>query len=1278
MMATLSAMKRSPFCLLFLTFVLLLGVRAAAGAAAERPNLLFLFTDDQRWDAMGCAGNERIHTPNLDSLAASGTRFRNAFVTLSICSPSRAAALTGRYNSANGVTVVGKGTLDSDEITFAQILKQAGYRTGVTGKWHLGNSPKDCGFDFSNVCQGNGTWYGRAFVRGNSEKMTAPGFVDDFIADESIRFLREHAAVGDGAPFVLWHCTQVPHMDPRHTWPPSEEYLSHYGANEMPLAATWQDDLSGKPPYLAGSRSRTQALSYGYDRAEAIREHNRDYYASVEQMDATLGRVLAELDRLGLRENTWIFFMGDNGWMMGEHGFTSKVLPYEESIRVPMIVTGPGTEARVRDELVLGFDLTATLLEAAGLEAPERMHGRSLLALVRGDGPVEDWRKAFLYEAPDPQLGSRPLWAVRTGDWKYIETGLGKDAGEPGTFRELYDLKADPEERENLAGDAGQEKRVAGFAAQMAELKAEIAEPEKASKAQTAAKPVPVPETPPVEYSGIYPRLAYFNNEGECGTGAVVPWADRLWVITYAPHMPKGSSDKLYEITPDLKQIVRPESIGGTPANRMIHRESNQLFIGPYAIGADRNVRVIPYTEMFGRLTGNARHLTDPAKKIYYATMEEGLYEVDVETLEVKELYADNQTGREPQSGLPGYHGKGLYSGQSRVVYANNGEKSPEAKKNPFVPSGVLAEWDGKDWTVILRNQFTEVTGPGGIYGNENPETDSLWSVGWDARSLILMLLDGGEWRCFRLPKASHSYDGAHGWNTEWPRIRDIGEDDLLMTMHGMFWRFPRDFRMGQTAGIAPRSTYLKVVGDFCRWRDRIVLGCDDTAHSEFLNKRRAKGEIEGPQSQSNLWFLEPERLDALGPVIGRGAVWLNDEVPAGEPSDPYLFSGFAKRAVHLVTDRETAITFEIDRTGSGEWTPLSEVKVNGYHWQPFEEGLDAAWIRVKSSEPLGRASAWFTGAGEDSRKAGVTPEKFAGVARPGDANVIGGLVRARGENTRTLQLAAADANGKVGNYILDAEMKLAPGGGEGGWDWLQKHAAIPSREGVLEADAASVIYTDDDGQRYRLPKSEGFSEPGPLGFGRLCREVATERDLFNCHGTFYELPAENAGGFGRVRPVSTHNLQIFDYCSYRGLFVISGINADADAEATAGNRHIIRGEDGKAALWVGAIDDIWELGKPVGTGGPWLDSKVAAKVWSDPYLMTGYDEKVLELKTDKAATIAVEVDISGMGDWQPYRKIQTAANETFRYEFPDGFQAYWVRFQPDVPAVATARLRYR
>ena len=461
--------------------------------------------------------------------------------------------------------------------------------------------------------------------------------------------------------------------------------------------------------------------------------------------------------------------------------------------------------------------------------------------------------------------------------------------------------------------------------------------------------------------SGVYPHLAMFNGGNECGTGGVVPWAGKLWVVTYSPHAPGGSDDKLYEIDEQLNQTIRPESIGGTPANRMIHRESKQLFLGPYVIDAQGGVRVIPYSQMFGRPTGNAAHLTDPWNKIYYASMEEGFYEVDVKTLAVRQLYEDANAALARQAAkdisgplLPGYHGKGFYSGQGRVVYSNNGEVGGGLLP-PDTPSGCLAEWDGQKWKVIRRNQFTDVTGPGGIEGSTDSRKDPVWAIGWDHRSLILMVLDSGTWHSYRLPKASHAYDGAHGWNTEWPRIREIGETDLLMTMHGMFWRFPRTFRRGSSAGIAPRSTYVRVIGDFARWRDRVVFGCDDAAKSEFLNTRRAKGKIAGPGlSQSNLWFVEPAQLDRFGPPVGRGAVWIREDVRAAVPSEPFLFAGFARRMAHFTHESEAEVTFrlEVDAAGDGLWSMLREVKVGprGSGFVVFAPEEQGAWVRVTAS----------------------------------------------------------------------------------------------------------------------------------------------------------------------------------------------------------------------------------------------------------------------------------------------------------------------------------------
>lgn len=780
----------------------------------------------------------------------------------------------------------------------------------------------------------------------------------------------------------------------------------------------------------------------------------------------------------------------------------------------------------------------------------------------------------------------------------------------------------------------------------------------------------------PAELSGIHPHLAMFNNEGECGTGSVVPWADRLWVVTYAPHAPSGSSDKLYEITPDLQQIVRPESIGGTPANRMIHKESDQLFIGPYVIDSSGKVRVIPLDRMFGRLTANARHLADPANKIYHATMEEAVYEVDVKTLEVTELFRDEARKGGRHAALPGYHGKGLYSAQGLLVYANNGEYGNAALTKPESPSGVLAAWDGKQggFEIVRRNQFTEVTGPGGIDGNTN-SNDPLWAMGWDHRSLILMLLENGKWHTFRLPKGSHSYDGAHGWNTEWPRIREIGEGDrLLATMHGTFWNFPKTFSLKNTAGITPRSNYLKVIGDFCRWNDKVVFGCDDTAKAEFLNKRKAKGEIAAPQSQSNLWFVDPAQLDQLGPVIGRGALWMKEDVKAGDVTDPYLISGYQKKGLHLAKEGSdpAIITVEVDADGRGSWQKVRELKLSGAGgWFDLSD-LSGIWLRLSSSVELKHATASFFFSNKDER--GVSPDPiFAGLAKPADRNVLGGLIRARDLNKRTLALAAMGPEGKIlGGYELDADLKLNPAE-SGLLEHTLEHTKIPV--GVVSSDAASVIFTDDNGKRWRLPKGDPeFDETGALGDSRVAREVATERDLFHAHGSFYELPANNAGGFPKLRPVCTHNLRIHDYCSYRGLFIMTGVSADAPAS----NKHLIRSSDGKAALWAGAIDDVWKMGKPRGTGGPWKNSMVKAGEISDPYLMTGYDKKSLMLSSDKDANVTAEIDLTGDGNWVGWKEFPLKAGTPVDETFPDAFSAYWIRFKSDQDSIVTAWLDYR
>lgn len=796
----------------------------------------------------------------------------------------------------------------------------------------------------------------------------------------------------------------------------------------------------------------------------------------------------------------------------------------------------------------------------------------------------------------------------------------------------------------------------------------------------------------PVRISGIYPHLAMFNNEGECGTGAVVPWANRLWVITYGPHLPFGSSDKLYEITPDLQQIIRPESIGGTPANRLIHRESKQLAIGPYLIDSEGKVRTISWKQMPGRLTGVARHLTNAADKLYYATMEEGLYEVDVNTLEVKGLIKDGngvKAGTTDEkspatiaSQLPGYHGKGLYSSQGRLVYANNGERSDAALKDPTIPSGALAEWkpaavgSASDWQLVRRNQFTEVTGPGGIFGNPT-DREPIWSIGWDAKSLILMLLDGEKWQAFRLPKASHSYDGAHGWNTEWPRIRDIGEDNLLMTMHGTFWAFPKEFSAQKTTGIRPRSNYLKVIGDFCRWNDRIVFGCDDTAKSEFLNKRKLKGEIAGPgQSQSNLWFVEPGEIDELGPVIGRGAIWHHEAVKANVASDPFLIGGYEHRGLWLEHDAKDAVSFSVETDTGDGWAVYKSVEVPPQGVWITLPGERHEWLRLRAQKDVERATAQVQLRNTDHRSAKPAPI-FAGIATPDSKALSGGLIYARGAGVKTLRFAAKSAvDGKVkelGCYDLDAELKLKSVDDTAGYAYAEKSFAIP--QDVLTIDEASVLIIDEKGRRFRLPKGDAaFDQPGAFGSERVDREVCTERDLLNVHGTFYELPAENAGGLAKLRPITTHNRRIHDYCSYRGLLVVSGIEQGATKSP-----HLITSDDGQCQLWVGAVDDLWQFGKPRGVGGPWKKTKVTKATASDPYLITGYDKRQLTIEHDGQESInfRLEVDFTGYGDWSAYRTLTAEPGKAVRYDFPAEFGAYWIRLVPAQSCTATATFLY-
>ena len=1385
-----------------------------------RPNIVFILTDDHRWDSFGATGYQRIQTPNLDRIAAGGTRFANAFVTLAICSPSRAACLTGRYGSANGVTSVGKTPLNKGERTFAHALCAAGYATGVTGKWHLATTPKECGFEFASTCWSNGTWYGRKFsVDGTTKVM--PGFVDDVAADESIRFIDQSTKVGK--PFVLWLCTQVPHMDHKFTWPAAKKYLDRYAVSDMSLPKSWNDSLLGKPKYLQASRSRTRALEYGYDDPENIRRHARDYRASVEQMDAAVGRVLSEIKHRGLSKNTWVIFMGDNGWFLGEHGFTSKVLPYEESMRVPMAISGPLTKSQVSNELVLNIDLTATIYEIAGVSVADSIHGRSLLPIVTGTTP-SDWRDSFLYEAPTPQLGSRPLWAIRNERWKYVETQVDDQQ----SFAELYDLSTDAVELNNVANDSENAGLVQQLSKELRIQRQAIAGETQPKKKQQEERDQP--STPPpvsrtdLFISGVYPHLTtygvysqngahYKDGHNECGIGAVVPWAGKLWMVNYAPHKPNGSEHKLYSVDADLTKpmTIHPESVGGTPAGRMIHKESDQLLIGHHLVDAEGKIRSIQPADMPIRVTAIARHLSDPANMVYYVDMEGSIWEANVHTLAVNRLF------KKP---VPGWHGKGGYTSQGRLVVSNNGELHVGTYKDVKVGGeakseeerGVLAEFDGTNWRIVERRQFTEVTGPKGITGGSDGD-DPIWSMGWDRRSVRLKVLDGGTWHTYLLPKAAYCNDAKHGWYTEWPRIREITDGRWMMDMHGMFYDFPNTFSSKNSAGIKPIGSHLRYVPDFCNWNGKLVLATDETS---------IQGNKLAGQPQSNLWLGNYEDLKTWGPANGYGGPWIEDKVIADTPSDPFLVAGFDRRVIHLATgkkkrlpvkalratdqqeitslpaqlsnlprvtidrgnwrkpapgfsfavntpvtvylavdkrgkpkldpawrptelsvkwgkgfrdqifsrefaagtvsipanetehnpgsfgmphmafvlasneaalrispaanatvthptarkpeisdDRPVTFTLEIDKDGMGQWDHFHDVTVppDGYAAYFLPEDFTATWLRFRTDRDcVATAFLHQTASRFVDGKAPVNTNLFAGLANVEDADAMGGLLYAAKRNRNLRVIASDDRFFEFTKHQFEFEEDKADA----------KLKELLHVEPEFFVDSASVVL-ESEGHTYRLPKGHAsFDRPFASGWPRASREVESERHLANIHGTFYEVPLITNGAppaWNLMRPVSSHSKQIMDFCSWNGLLVLTGIKPDA-----IGDAHIFRDSNLGVGLWFGGIDDLWKLGKPVGHGGPWQNTKVKRNIPSDPYLMTGYDQKSVQISHAHSDSVSVtlEVDIDGKGLWVTYKKFEVPAGAVTRHEFAGGFSACWVRAVCNTDTSASVQFDYR
>ena len=406
-----------------------------AFAASDRPNFVFILTDDQRFDAMSCAGHPFLKTPNIDRIAKEGAFFRNAFVSISLCSPSRACFLTGRYAHSHGIKD-NKTQLPDDTITWPRILQKAGYDTAFIGKWHMdGQEGPRPGFNRWVSFKGQGSYDDPVInVDGVTSKHT--GYMTDILTDYAVDWLNKPRE----KPFCLYLCHKAVHGP----FKPAKRHANLFADIKPTWPESAQEDLTGRPEWFV----KRQQMRRGKQSDEDFARFVRNYYATVVGIDESVGCVLSALDRLGVGDNTVVVFCSDNGFFIGEHGMLDKRAAYEESIRIPFVMRypkliKPGT---VLESMVLNIDVCPTMLDIAGLRPPKGVHGRSFKPLLAGrsKGRREDWLYEYFQEEP---FACPTIRAVRTDRWKYVEYPESNDPAE------LWDLVNDPHEMRNLIDD---------------------------------------------------------------------------------------------------------------------------------------------------------------------------------------------------------------------------------------------------------------------------------------------------------------------------------------------------------------------------------------------------------------------------------------------------------------------------------------------------------------------------------------------------------------------------------------------------------------------------------------------------------------------------------------------------------------------------------------------------------------------------------------------------------------------------------------------------------
>jgi arylsulfatase A-like enzyme len=412
-------------------------------AQTSRPNILFLLTDDQRWDTIGAAGNPHIRTPHLDHLCRGGVRFANNFTTTAICMSSRASIFTGLYLRAHGINDFNSALRPADlDRSYFNLLREHGYRTGFIGKFGVGDAHPLPGDRFD--------WF-RGFPRqGNyfpedPKGRTGP-HLTPIMGDQAIEFLGTCDAK---RPFCLSISFKAPHAqdaDPDQ-FLHEPELSSLYADAEIPRARTTaQESFDTLPDFMKSPSEGRVRWEKRFRSPQLANEMTRRYYRLISGVDTVIGRIRAELSRRGFADNTIIVFTSDNGMLLGEHGLTDKWFMFEESIRIPLVVYDPRLPARlrgqVRQEMTLNVDIAPSLFEFAGISPPVGTQGRSFVPLVRGGRTA--WRQDWYYEHRFQHKGIPTSEGVRTENWKYIRY--------PGrNHEELFDLAKDPLEETNLA-----------------------------------------------------------------------------------------------------------------------------------------------------------------------------------------------------------------------------------------------------------------------------------------------------------------------------------------------------------------------------------------------------------------------------------------------------------------------------------------------------------------------------------------------------------------------------------------------------------------------------------------------------------------------------------------------------------------------------------------------------------------------------------------------------------------------------------------------------------